>query len=229
MSANERLLPRLLIYCPVQVTALPLEAQGDDAPGFQSNLLGVSDDRTELQFELPMPPTDAARQLRVGWAMRLAMGDGMALWTFESTITRLVPNTPDGLWTRRPLDPGAYSQSSQRQILRVSLVRRVVLSVPQESGNFAMRGETANIGGGGLAVRTDEVLPMATLLRVRIELHPGQLPLQCEATVIDSRPLEDGRHESRLAFATIDEPTQSALLQVCFQEQLARRRNDLTL
>lgn len=218
---DERHLPRLLVYCPVWVTAGASPASPRGTGAFATHVLGLSEDRSVLVLELP----PAAARLWPDAPVRLALDDGAGLWSFA---TRVVEVGAADFRVARPLLPSAYERLGGRRILRVPMTCRAMVSLCQDGRSRPVPGETRNLGGGGCALRTRAPLPAGAEVRVRIRLPAGTV-LACAARVVESVALERGGHESRLRFEDLDEDAQSALLRECYRVQRERRAGRLSL
>jgi c-di-GMP-binding flagellar brake protein YcgR len=226
-------LPRFLPYSEAHVT-IPGDAAGVAEAEFGSHVLAVSDDGGRLLLDHP-GSSDPAIRLQKGLEVRLTVDDGIKLWSFTSRIEAFEPAAPWGFWVLRPLDAAAYTPIQHRALLRVPMELPVELAVRQDGRSVAVRGQTVNLGGGGLGVRTPVALAEGQPVALRLQLLPDEPPLDLEARVIECRPVDakagaaDAAFESRVAFQDIGEATRSQILRECYRVQIERRRSQLPL
>jgi c-di-GMP-binding flagellar brake protein YcgR len=168
-----------------------------------------------------------------GQPLRLEFELGAKLVTCAGRVAAVTDRSRGDFWVSLPSDPAAYQVRQQREFLRVPIVLPVTVSVRYDGAAVSVRGESINLGGGGLCLATRAPLRAGSDVRLGIVLESGGPPIACNAHVLDCRGRGDSpttharSYESRLAFVGVDERTQSAILRCCFQQQIAQRRNKL--
>jgi c-di-GMP-binding flagellar brake protein YcgR len=115
----------------------------------------------------------------------------------------------------------------------VPIALPVTVSLQHDGAAVSVRGETINLGGGGLCLHTRAPLHPGHDVRLSLMVEGGSKSIVCDAHVLDCRGCGGSTtsyalsYESRLAFFGVDERTQSAILRCCFQQQIAQRRSKL--
>lgn len=188
-------------------------------------------------LRMRLEPPQQGEPLAVGVGLRVAVEDGMHMVRFLG-IAEAVPTGGQGeLWVSMPPAAEAYEALRRRALLRRNLVCPVVVKRTIGDQIEIARGQTVDIGGGGIRMRTEPALPVGDVVQLRLSIDAQELAIKAQAKVLECTVVDPRRrkrageaklgYESRLVFTAIDEQDRGRIIQRCFQQQVQRRQRGL--
>lgn len=197
---------------------------------FGSFVLAVDSKHARMRLE---PPQNGELPAP-GAGVQIAVEDGMHMVRFLGIVREPLLGAEGQLWVSMPEQPSGYEALRRRALLRRNLACPVVITRSLGGQLEIARGVTADIGGGGIRMRTEPALPVGEIVILRLSLDPKAMPVKATAKVLECsvvdpakrrRPAEEGLgYESRLMFTAIDEAARQRIIQHCFAQQVDRRR-----
>jgi len=82
-----------------------------------------------------------------------------------------------------------------------------------------LRGRVNSLSGGGYAVIVTQPVPRQVLLRIALEVDPGQEPLPTTARIVGTVEMPGGRYLLRAAFVCMSEEQREQITRLVFQRQ----------
>jgi hypothetical protein len=84
-----------------------------------------------------------------------------------------------------------------------------------------LRGRISSLSAGGLAVVTQQTVPLQSRVRLSLEI-PGERPFEVEASVVGAEPLAGSRHLVRVMYEGIREEQRDVIARYVLLRQRPR-------
>ncbi|MEQ1631381.1 MAG: PilZ domain-containing protein [Planctomycetota bacterium] len=219
-------IPKLLKYAPARV--VPAGSQP-----FASHVVSVPDDMRRLQLAAVDP--SRADSLALGTMLQVEVEHGQKVVVFDSRVLPPEGHGVHELWIVRPRVPSAYRVVDARETLREPMVCTVVVSSVTDDQASVVRGQTVDLGGGGVRIRSKERTQDGAQVTVRLSLDEKAPAVRAVARVLDCVPIagapsrtNDALFESRLEFESLEDSVAAQVLRACFLHQIESRKRRLT-